>query len=50
MWPVISTGRNLYFLTDQTEVELMHVLIKRLDSPDEMRTFGKGKFEVIKVG
>ena len=28
----------------------MHVLIKRLDSPDERRTFEKGKFEVIKVG
>ena len=28
----------------------MHVLIKRFDSPDETRTFEKGKFEVIKIG
>ncbi len=28
----------------------MHALIKRFDSPDETRTFEKGKFEVIKIG
>jgi quercetin dioxygenase-like cupin family protein len=28
----------------------MHVLIKRFDSPDETRTFEKGRFEVIKIG
>ncbi len=28
----------------------MHALIKRFDSPDETRTFEKGKFDVIKIG
>jgi quercetin dioxygenase-like cupin family protein len=26
------------------------VILKRFDSPDELRTFEKGKFELIKVG
>ena len=29
---------------------MYEVILKRFDSPDELRTFEKGKFELIKVG
>src|SRR5580700_11127625 len=28
----------------------MDVMLKRLDQPDEVRTFGKGKFEIVRIG
>ncbi len=29
---------------------LSHPVLKRFDSPDELRTFSKGKFEIVRVG
>ncbi len=45
-WRVFDTGDSSL----QKRGYAMHALIKRFDSPDETRTFEKGKFDVIKIG
>jgi len=30
--------------------EMLDVILKRFDQPDEIRTFEKGKFEVVRIG
>lgn len=34
----------------KVEKELMEVVLKRFETPDETRAFEKGKFETIKIG
>ena len=29
---------------------MLDVILKRFEHPDELRTFGKGKFEIIRIG
>ena len=29
---------------------MLEVILKRFDNPDEIRTFEKGKFEIVKIG
>jgi hypothetical protein len=28
----------------------MYVILKRFEQPDEVRTFEKGKFEIVRIG
>jgi quercetin dioxygenase-like cupin family protein len=32
------------------EVQVVHAIIKRFDSPDEVRHFTKGTFELVRIG
>jgi quercetin dioxygenase-like cupin family protein len=32
------------------EVAMVDVVLKRFDAPDEVRTFEKGKFEIVRIG
>jgi hypothetical protein len=32
------------------EVQVLDVILKRFEEPDEVRTFEKGKFEIVKIG
>jgi hypothetical protein len=42
-----STRRREYF---DKERSMLEVILKRFDEPDEIRTFEKGRFEVIRLG
>ena len=36
--------------TEHGEVEMYEVVLKRFESPDEVRVFEKGKFELVHIG
>jgi hypothetical protein len=37
-------------LTSVPGKEMIEVILKRFDTPDETRVFDKGKFEIVKIG
>jgi hypothetical protein len=42
--------RQSFFALDGREKPMLEVILKRFEKPDEVRTFEKGKFELVHLG
>jgi hypothetical protein len=48
--PIDEIAQDPTFSKELEETLMLEVILKRFEKPDEVRTFEKGKFELLQVG